>query len=95
MGSFVNGEALNDKAILLIIRYLLFDLADRYAAAGAAGDLVSCKGAKAITSILAASIPLFMIYNMALTCKLWQTVFLSGKALWVRSLACTEAVGNY
>jgi len=55
---------------LSIIRYLLFDLADRYAAAGAAGDLVSCKGAKAITSILAASIPLFMIYNMALTCKL-------------------------
>jgi len=70
MGSFVNGETLNDKAILSIIRYLLFDLADRYAADVAAGDLVSCMGAKIITSILAASIPLFMIYNMALTCKL-------------------------
>lgn len=40
MGSFVNGETLNDKAILLIIRYLLFDLADRYAADVTAGDLV-------------------------------------------------------
>jgi len=96
MGSFVNGETLNDKAILSIIRYLLFDLADRYAAAGAAGDLVSCKGAKTITSILAASIPLFMIYNMALTCKLCaDSLLVRGKALLVRSLAYTEAVGNY
>jgi len=53
---------------LKIIGYLLFELADRYAESNR--RLVSRKDAKAITSILAASIPPFMIYNMPLACKL-------------------------
>jgi len=53
---------------LKIIGYFLFELADRYAESNR--RLVSRKdAAKAATSILAASIPLFMIYNMPLACK--------------------------